>query len=111
MELEELQSKVDKWIKTVGVRYFSELTNTCILAEEVGEFSKIVARVYGEQSFKHATSEIEAKSMLEDELADILWVVCCLANQMDINLAKAIDKNFIKKDSRDKERHINNQKL
>jgi NTP pyrophosphatase (non-canonical NTP hydrolase) len=111
VELDELQVKVDNWIKTIGVRYFSELTNTCILSEEVGEFSKLVARVYGEQSFKIPTSDSEAKDMLKDELADILWVICCLANQMDINLTEAIVKNFDKKESRDKERHINNKKL
>jgi NTP pyrophosphatase (non-canonical NTP hydrolase) len=109
--IKKLQGEIDVWIKTVGVRYFSEMTNTCILAEEVGEFSKIVARHYGDQSFKNPTTVVESKEMLKEELADILWVVCCLANQMDIDLEDAMKINFDKKNTRDINRHKNNNKL
>ena len=107
MEIKELQIKVDDWIKTYGVRYFSELTNTAILMEEVGEVARIMARKYGEQSFKNN----EEKNDLADELADVLWVLVCLANQTGVDLEKAIQANFDKKTNRDKTRHLGNGKL
>jgi NTP pyrophosphatase (non-canonical NTP hydrolase) len=107
MTIKEAQSKVDEWIKTVGVRYFSELTNLGILMEEVGELSRIVVRKYGEQSFKESD---KAKNM-EDEMADVLWVLMCLANQTGVDLTAALEKNFEKKNSRDLERHKNNADL
>lgn len=106
MTLEELQVEVDSWIKSYGVRYFSELTNMAILTEEVGELAKIMARKYGDQSFKAGEKE-----NLADEMADVLWVLTCLANQTGVNLTEAIKKNFEKKTNRDKERHFNNKKL
>lgn len=106
MTIEEVQERVDKWIKEYGVRYFNELTNTAILAEEVGEVARIMARRYGEQSFKEGE-----KCELSDELADVLWVIICIANQTGINLTEALEKNFDKKTKRDKDRHINNKKL
>lgn len=106
MTIEEVQERVDKWIKEYGVRYFNELTNTAILAEEVGEVARIMARRYGEQSFKEGE-----KCELADELADVLWVIICIANQTGINLTEALEKNFDKKTKRDKDRHINNKKL
>ena len=106
MTIEEAQERVDKWIKEYGVRYFNELTNTAILAEEVGEVARIMARRYGEQSFKEGE-----KCELADELADVLWVIICIANQTGINLTEALEKNFDKKTKRDKDRHINNKKL
>lgn len=106
MTIEEAQEKVDQWIKTYGVRYFSELTNTAILTEEVGELAKIMARKYGDQSFKDG----EADSM-EDEMADVLWVLICLANQTGVDLTKALEKNFEKKTNRDSTRHKQNPKL
>ena len=106
MTIEEAQDRVDKWIKEYGVRYFNELTNTAILAEEVGEVARIMARRYGEQSFKEGE-----KCELSDELADVLWVIICIANQTGINLTEALEKNFDKKTKRDKDRHINNKKL
>jgi len=107
MTLEEAQKKVDEWIKTYGVRYFSELTNMAILTEEVGEVARIMARKYGEQSFK----ENEKNMNLADEMADVLWVLLCLANQTGVNLTEAFEKNIEKKTNRDKERHKNNIKL
>jgi len=107
MTIEEAQLKVDEWIKTYGVRYFSELTNTAILMEEVGELARIMARTYGDQSFKE--SDLDAN--LSDEMADILWVLCCLANQTGVNLTKAFQNNIRKKTLRDKERHKQNIKL
>jgi len=107
MTLEEAQKKVDEWIKTYGVRYFSELTNMAILSEEVGEVARIIARKYGDQSFK----ESEKDKDLADEMADVLWVLICLANQTGINLTEALEKNIEKKTVRDKNRHINNIKL
>ncbi|MEA4840625.1 MAG: nucleotide pyrophosphohydrolase [Bacteroidales bacterium] len=107
MTLEEAQKKVDEWIKTYGVRYFSELTNMAILTEEVGEVARIMARKYGEQSFK----ENEKNKDLADEMADVLWVLLCLANQTGVNLTQAFEKNIEKKTNRDKERHKNNIKL
>lgn len=111
MKIEELQKSVDDWINTYGVRYFDELTNTVILTEELGEFSRLMARKYGEQSFKKEISETEIKSQISDEMADIVFVLVCLANQMDINLEDAILKNLQKKTDRDQNRHIENKKL
>ncbi len=102
-----LQNKVDEWIKTIGVRYFSELTNLGILMEEVGELSRLVVRKYGDQSFKTNESEKE----LADEMADVLWVLVCLANQTGVDLTTAIQKNFEKKTNRDNVRHQENDKL
>lgn len=101
MTLQEAQQKVDEWIKTTGVRYFSELTNMAILTEEVGEVARLMSRLYGEQSFK----ENEKDKNLGDELADVLWVLICIANQTGVNLTEALEKNFEKKSSRDKDRH------
>lgn len=111
MTISEAQKKVDNWIKTLGVRYFDEKTNTLLLAEEVGEFSRLVARIYGEQSFKSQSQAASAKEDLKDEMADILFVLICLANQMGIDLNDAMIKNLEKKTNRDKDRHINNEKL
>jgi len=107
MTIEEAQKKVDEWIKTVGVRYFNELTNMVILTEEVGELARIMARKYGEQSFK----ESDKGHDLGDEMADVLWVLICLANQTGVDLTKALEKNFEKKNIRDKDRHKDNEKL
>lgn len=107
MTLEEAQVKVDEWIKTIGVRYFSELTNTAILMEEVGELARIMARKYGDQSFKSGESD----EHLADEMADVLWILICLANQTGIDLTEAFDRNLSKKTNRDKDRHQNNEKL
>jgi len=107
MKLDELQKKVDVWIKKYGVRYFDELTNMAILAEEVGEVARIIARRYGEQSEK----ESDQNKDLADELADVLWVLTCIANQTGINLEEAMNKNFKKKTLRDINRHKNNDKL
>lgn len=107
MTLQEAQQQVDGWIKTVGVRYFSELTNMTILTEEVGELARIMARTYGDQSFKKSD---EGKD-LGDEMADVLWVLICLANQTGVDLTAALEKNFEKKNIRDGERHRNNEKL
>ena len=107
MTIAEAQQQVDQWIKTHGVRYFSELTNMAILTEEVGEVSRIIARRYGEQSEK----ESDKAKDLGDEMADVLWVLICLANQTGINLTEAFQKNLEKKTLRDKERHHNNPKL
>ncbi len=106
MTIQEAQEKVDHWIKTVGVRYFSELTNMAILTEEVGELARVIARKYGEQSFKDGE-----KDNLADEMADVLWVLICLANQTGVDLTEALHKNIEKKTKRDKDRHINNEKL
>jgi NTP pyrophosphatase (non-canonical NTP hydrolase) len=107
MTIQEAQKEVDSWIKTIGVRYFSELTNMAILTEEVGELARIVARNYGDQSFKKSDLEKD----LGDEMADVLWVLICLANQTGIDLTEAFKKNMEKKTNRDKNRHINNEKL
>ena len=107
MELDELQKKVDAWIKKYGVRYFDELTNMAILTEEVGEVARIIVRRYGEQSEK----ESDQSKDLADELADVLWVLTCIANQTGINLEEAMNKNFKKKTLRDINRHKNNDKL
>ena len=106
MTLKEAQIEVDNWIKTYGVRYFSELTNMAILTEEVGELARIMARTYGDQSFKEGE-----KHDIGDEMADILWVLICLANQTGINLTEAFRKNLEKKTTRDINRHKNNPKL
>lgn len=106
MEIKELQEKVDSWIKSYGVRYFNELTNMAILTEEVGEVARIMARQYGEQSFKEGE-----KVSLADELADVLWVVVAIANQTGVDLEEAIQHNFEKKTHRDKTRHLDNEKL
>lgn len=106
MELNELQQQVDAWIKEYGVRYFNELTNTAILMEEVGELARVMARKYGEQSFKPGEND-----NLADEMADILWVLTCLANQTGINLTEAMEANFAKKTARDAKRHKNNAKI
>ena len=107
MTIEEAQKQVDEWINTTGVRYFSELTNMAILTEEVGEVARIMSRKYGEQSFKESDKEVD----LGDEMADVLWVLFCLANQTGIDLNKAFERNFEKKNKRDKDRHKNNEKL
>lgn len=107
MEIKELQSQVDHWIKTIGVRYFSELTNMAILTEEVGEVARIIARKYGDQSFKEKEENVD----LGDELADVLWVLVCLANQTGVDLEAAIKKNIDKKTKRDSKRHKENPKL
>ena len=107
LTLRELQSRVDSWIKEVGVRYFSELTNLAMLMEEVGELSRIFARTYGEQSFKKSDTAYS----LPDEMADILFVLICLANQTGVDLTKAIHENLAKKTDRDAQRHRNNPKL
>lgn len=106
MTLEEAQKEVDSWIKTYGVRYFSELTNMTVLTEEVGELARVMARKYGDQSFKQGE-----KDNLADEMADVLWVLICLANQTGVNLTEAFRQNLEKKTSRDKDRHKNNPKL
>lgn len=106
MEIQELQRRVDSWIREYGVRYFNELTNMAILTEEVGELARIVARKYGEQSFKAGESD-----NMGDEMADILWVLVCLANQTGVDLSVAMEKNFEKKTARDAERHKNNSKI
>jgi len=107
MTIEEAQKQVDEWINTTGVRYFNELTNMTILTEEVGELARIMSRTYGEQSFK----ESDKKHSLPDEMADILWVLICLANQTGVNLTEAFQKNMEKKTLRDKDRHKSNPKL
>ena len=107
MTIKESQIKVDEWIKTHGVRYFSELTNMAILTEEVGEVARLMCRIYGDQSFK----EIYKDRKLSDELADVLWVILCIANQTGTDLTEALKRNFDKKNIRDANRHLENQKL
>ena len=106
MTIKEAQEQVDNWIRTYGVRYFSELTNMACLTEEVGELARVIARTYGDQSFKKGE-----KPNLGEEMADVLWVLICLANQTGVDLTKELKKSFEKKTRRDKERHKNNQKL
>lgn len=106
MTLDEAQKQVDAWIKEYGVRYFSELTNMAVLTEEVGELARVMARKYGDQSFKEGE-----KDNLDDEMADVLWVLICLANQTGVNLTEAFARNLEKKTRRDRTRHINNPKL
>ena len=107
MTIDEAQKIVDEWINTLGVRYFNELTNMALLTEEVGELARIIARKYGEQSFKESDKQYN----LADEMADVLFVLICLANQTGVNLTEALKNNLEKKTNRDKERHINNEKL
>ncbi len=107
MTIQEAQDTIDQWITTTGVRYFSELTNMTILTEEVGELARVMARKYGDQSFKKSDLGVN----MADEMADILWVLICLANQTGVNLTEALQKNLEKKDLRDKSRHKNNPKL
>ena len=111
MEIKTLQKKVDNWIKNYGVRYFDEMTNLALLIEETGELARLIARKYGEQSFKKQISDEEIQKNIADEMADILFVLTCLANQMDIDIETAIKENFEKKTSRDNLRHKNNPKL
>ncbi|MCZ4224983.1 nucleotide pyrophosphohydrolase [Pedobacter rhodius] len=107
MTIKEAQEAVDNWVKTTGIRYFNELTNTAILMEEVGEVARIMARKYGEQSFKKSDEDVN----LADEMADVLFVLICLANQTGINLTEALEQNLQKKSIRDADRHKNNKKL
>jgi NTP pyrophosphatase (non-canonical NTP hydrolase) len=107
LTLKQIQAAVDEWITTIGVRYYSELTNTAVLMEEVGEVARIMARQYGDQSFKKSDEAID----LADEMADVLFVLICLANQTGVDLTAAFEKNLAKKTGRDKERHANNPKL
>src|SRR5512133_1238626 len=107
MTIQQAQQSVDEWIKTTGVRYFSELTNTAILTEEVGEVARLMSRMYGDQSFKESDKE----KNLSDELADVLWVLICIANQTGVDLTEALQKNLEKKNVRDAMRHQQNQKL
>ena len=107
ISIRQAQELVDNWIAEKGVRYFSELTNMAILAEEVGEVARLISRIYGDQSF----NESEQGKKLSDELADVLWVLLCIANQTGVDLTEALYKNFEKKDLRDAERHLQNKKL
>ena len=107
MTLQEAQQNIDQWIKTTGVRYFSELTNMAILTEEVGEVARLMSRMYGDQSFK----ETDKEKNLSDELADVLWVLICIANQTGVDLTQAMQRNFEKKNNRDGQRHQKNEKL
>jgi NTP pyrophosphatase (non-canonical NTP hydrolase) len=107
LTIQQAQQKVDEWIKTTGVRYFSELTNMAILTEEVGEVARLMSRLYGDQSFKQSDKGKE----LSDELADVLWVLICIANQTGVDLTQALEKNFEKKNLRDRDRHSSNEKL
>jgi NTP pyrophosphatase (non-canonical NTP hydrolase) len=109
MTIKSAQEQVDQWINSTGVRYFNELTNTAMLTEEVGELARHMARQYGEQSYK--AGEEKGKEVLADEMADVLWVLICLANQTGVDLTEALEKNMEKKSTRDGERHKNNQKL
>jgi NTP pyrophosphatase (non-canonical NTP hydrolase) len=111
MTIKEVQSTVDNWINTIGIRYYDELTNTAILMEEVGEVARLMARIYGEQSFKKPEQAATAKEDLADEMADVLFVLTCLANQAGVDLTEAIQTNLDKKTKRDTERHANNEKL
>ena len=107
MTIQEAQKIIDNWIKEKGVRYFNELTNTTILMEEVGELARIVSRKYGEQSFKEGETDLD----LADEIADVMWVLICIANQTGVDLTEALKKNIDKKNSRDSRRHLDNKKL
>ncbi|MCI1265786.1 MAG: nucleotide pyrophosphohydrolase [Saprospiraceae bacterium] len=109
--MNDLQLEVDTWIKTYGIRYFSELTNLGILMEEVGELSRYMTRIYGDQSFKNNEDEVNAKAKIAEELADILFVTLCLSNQMNINIDKVFKSKMELRTIRDKERHLNNPKL
>ena len=109
--LREIQNTVDKWINTIGITYYGELTNTAILTEEVGEVARLMARMYGEQSFKRPEDEANAQNLLAGEMADVLFVLTCLANQTGVDLEEAMKANLEKKTIRDRERHKNNPKL
>jgi len=111
MTLQQAQATVDEWINTIGIRYYNELTNTAILMEEVGEVSRLMARIYGEQSFKRKEDEATAKADLADEMADVLFVLVCLANQTGGDLTEALRKNLDKKTRRDAKRHAQNERL
>ena len=111
MTIKQAQTAVDNWIKDIGIRYYNELTNTAVLTEEVGEVARLMARIYGEQSFKKKEDELTAKDDLADEMADVMFVLICLANQTGIDLTEALKKNLEKKTKRDKERHAGNKKL
>jgi NTP pyrophosphatase (non-canonical NTP hydrolase) len=111
LTLADCQAQIDEWIRTIGVRYYNELTNTAVLMEEVGEVARLMARLYGEQSFKRPEDEAQAQANLADEMADVLFVLICLANQTGVDLTDAMHKNLAKKTHRDKERHQNNAKL
>jgi NTP pyrophosphatase (non-canonical NTP hydrolase) len=111
MTLQEAQATVDTWITTVGVRYYNELTNTAILMEEVGEVARYMSRLYGEQSFKRTEDAENAHALMADEMADVLFVLICLANQTGVDLTDALARNLEKKTLRDRDRHANNEKL
>ncbi len=111
MTIQEAQQSVDQWINDIGIRYYNELTNTAILMEEVGEVARLMARLYGEQSFKTPELALTAKADLSDEMADVLFVLICLANQTGVDLTEALQQNLLKKTKRDKERHAQNTKL
>lgn len=111
MTIKEAQQIVDNWIRTIGVRYYSELTNTAVLMEEVGEMARLIARIYGEQSFKRKEDEATAQTDLADEMADVLFVLICLANQTGVDLTEALRKSLDKKTKRDAKRHADNEKL
>jgi NTP pyrophosphatase (non-canonical NTP hydrolase) len=111
MTIQEAQQSVDQWINDIGIRYYNELTNTAILMEEVGEVARLMARLYGEQSFKTPELALTAKADLSDEMADVLFVLICLANQTGVDLTEALQQNLLKKTNRDKERHAQNEKL
>ena len=111
MTIQEIQNQVDEWIRTHGIRYFDERTNTLLLVEEVGEFCRLIARKYGEQSFKKEKKELQVENELKEELADILFVVVCLANQLGYNLEDLLEDNLKKKTTRDHSRHLQNPKL
>lgn len=111
MTIQEAQTTVDRWINTVGIRYYSELTNMAVLTEEVGEVARLMSRLYGEQSFKRAEDAKDAPARLADEMADVLFVLICLANQTGVDLQEALHRNLEKKTARDADRHANNEKL
>ena len=111
MTLKEVQSEVDQWINNIGIRYYNELTNTAILTEEVGEVARLMARIYGEQSFKRKEDEANAHENLKEEISDVLFVLVCIANQTGIDIEDAFKQNLVKKAIRDKERHANNDKI
>lgn len=111
ISIKQAQQIVDEWVNTIGIRYYNELTNTAILMEEVGELARLSARIYGEQSFKRPEDEATAKEDWGDEIADVLFVLICLANTTGVDLNTALQKNLDKKTKRDKERHANNEKL
>lgn len=111
MTIQEAQERIDEWINTVGIRYYNELTNTAVLMEEVGEVARLMARLYGEQSFKTQEQAASAKTDLADEMADVLFVLMCLANQTGVDLTDALHKNLAKKTKRDADRHAQNEKL